>query len=569
MSDRTLTGAQVVTRVLGRYGPRTVFSVAGGSHARLLAAMEDDGWTIVGNRHESGAVLGADGYSRVTGKLGVAVIILDQGVPNAVNGLATAYHACSPVVVLSVSLPTSWEEAQSEFDAKRLAPARSVVKDARDVPEATRLAEYVDAAARRALSGRAGPVLVNIDMTYLAAEVADSSWVEDPVALPRGPAPNPTAVAEAAQVLAQAHRPLVIAGSGACRSGAGEALRTLVHDHAMPIAGNGLGRGLVAEDHERSFAWPYMQIEAHRADAVLLVGARLKQRLNWGLPPRFARDAKFIQIDIESAEFHRNRRIDVPLHADAASAVSALSQQLSKEPPAPPERASWLHDALRARRGRLAELQQIDTDPMHPAALAQTVAELLPQDAAVVGDGADVQNWMYGALRIGCAPGFFDHYPLGSMGIGVPLAVGVAAGLKDILAAGGPARQAILITGDGSIGFYPGDLHAAVRAELSLPVVVVNDQAWGTEKHSQIESLGRTVNTELGSPPYEKLGEAFGGRGRRVSTVAELRKALHEALAHQGVTVINALVDPDAGALLNRDRLESTIIFDDVTAERA
>jgi acetolactate synthase-1/2/3 large subunit len=192
----------------------------------------------------------------------------------------------------------------------------------------------------------------------------------------------------------------------------------------------------------------------------------------------------------------------------------------------------------------------------------------LPEDAIMVGDGADVQNWMYGALRIRRAPGFLDHYPLGGMGIGTPLAVGAAAAARE-LAAGGTPRRVVLVTGDGSFGFYPAELHAAARAGLPLVVVICNDAAWGTEKHGQRQAIGRTVNTELGALPYEHLGIAFGGTGIRVERLAELGPALDAAFAATTPCVVNVLMDREAGAALKTEPHARLILFDDLATSLA
>ena len=238
-----------------------------------------------------------------------------------------------------------------------------------------------------------------------------------------------------------------------------------------------------------------------------------------GLPPRFAADARFIQIDIDPGAFHRNRAVEVALHADAGQALNALHQELRRQLPEPFD-THWLHEALKARKARIAELIASQGDRIHPLQLGDAIMQRLPSDAQIVGDGADIQNWMYGAVRVRRARGFLDHYPMGAMGSGTALAVGAAAAHRE--AAGSQAPKTVLITGDGSIGFHPAEIHAAVSAGLNLIVIIGNDGAWGTELHGQMLAIGRSVNTELGALPYEKLGEAFGATGIAVGSPAEL-----------------------------------------------
>ncbi len=568
MQAGALTGGMVISRALARHGVRTVFSLAGASHSHLLAALDRDGFTIVSSRHETGAVGAADGYARVTGRVGVALVIADQGLPNAIMGIATAFHAASPVLVLVARLPDSWTEAESEYDNQKHALVAPIVKWARSVPSAERLAEYVDAACKRALAGRPGPVLLQVPQEFLAATVREIGLLASAPPAIAAAEPDPAAVDAAARLLGGAERPLVVCGAGATRGGAGEALRALCGRFGLPVAGNGLGRGLVPEDWQQSFNWPLAQSAAKHADVVLVVGARLKQRLGYGLPPRFSPGARFIQVDVEAEELSRNRRVDVPVVADAGRFCARLVEALERAGFEGAPRPAWLRETLAERITWLEARAAADTNPIHPLRLGTELMRRLPEDAIVVGDGADVQNWMYGALRIRRAPGFLDHYPLGGMGIGTPLAVGAAAAARE-LAGGGAARRVVLVTGDGSFGFYPAELHAAAHAGLPLVVVVCNDGAWGTEYHGQRAAIGRVVNTELGALPYEHAGIAFGGAGIRVERLAKLGPALDEAFAMAKPCVVNVLVDREAGAALKTEPHARLILFDDLATSLA
>ena len=567
MSPESLTGGMVVSRTLARYGSRTVFALGGASHTHLLDALDRDGFRIVGGRHETGTVGAADGYARITGRIGVALVIADQGLPNAIMGLATAFHAASPVLVLVARLPDSWTEADAEYDSLKLSLAAPVVKWSRTVPSASRLADYVDTACRHALSGRPGPVLLQVPQEFLAAPVdaSEAHSATGPVVAASRPHPDPDGVRAAADLIAMARRPLVVCGAGATRGQAGPGLRRLHDEFRLSIVGNGLGRGLVPEDWDRSFNWPMAQIAARLADVVLVVGARLKQRLGYGLPPRFSPEARFIQVDVEPEELGRNRHIDVPVVADAGRFCEALADALAERRYAGPPKKEWLRAALHERIKYLLAIASAAGDPIHPLRLGRALMQRLGPDDIVVGDGADVQNWMYGALRIRRAPGFLDHYPLGGMGIGTPLAVGAAAAAREMAEAGeAPLRRVVLVTGDGSIGFYPAELHAAASAGLRLVTVVCNDAAWGTELHGPRKAIGRSLNTELDPLPYERLGEAFGGAGFRVEQESALGPALDAAFASDRPAVVNVLVDREAGAALKTDPRAAMILFDDL-----
>jgi acetolactate synthase-1/2/3 large subunit len=313
-----------------------------------------------------------------------------------------------------------------------------------------------------------------------------------------------------------------------------------------------------------------MQIAAKEADVVCVIGARLKQRLGYGLSPRFSPNAKFIQIDVEAEELSRNRRIDVPIAADAGLAAGQLRDALAGlrgNPAMTAARADWVLHALRERLEYLDQVESGVHQAIHPLVLGRQLAKRLPADAVIVGDGADVQNWMYGALKVRRAPGFLDHYPMGAMGVGTPLAVGAAAAVREMaLAAGTDVPPTLLTTGDGSFGFYPAELHAAAMAGLKLICVVGNDGAWGTELHGQVKAIKRSINTELGYQRYDLVGQGFGCHGEHVATPADLQPALDRAFAHNGPSVVNVVIDRSAGAQIKSDARAQMIMFDDLAS---
>lgn len=554
-----MTGAELITELLLEAGVRSVFSVAGASHARLLACLDQAEINIVSCRHESGAVTAADGYARQNGGLGVALVISDQGLPNAIGGLAVAYTACSPVLLLVATPPVAYLETQPLIDHHKHELTSPISKLAKTVSDINRLEDSVGSAMSQAQRGRPGPAVLLLPQDLMMAPVSRRSSSS-----PRehfAPQADQVSIERAARWLAEAKRPLIIAGSGACRSGASDALHLCRDDFGLPVTGNGLGRGLVPEDWSTSFSWPFAQYAADQADVVLVVGARLTQRLGLGLPPRFASDARFIQIDIHAEEAHRNRLVDLFVHADAAHALSALLEALKAHSNLIPSgRISWLHSALAPRFEALNEIKSQETEPLHALHLGSTVAKKLPADAVVVGDGADIATWMYGAIAIGTAPGFMDHYPMGAMGTGTALAIGAATACRDA----GEGRRTFLITGDGALGFHPAELHAAVLAQLDLTVIVGNDGAWGTEVHEQRKVIGREINTQLGALPYEQLAVGLGLVGLKATTRAELEQALEKALASPTPTLINVLIDPEAGAQLKADRRVRMIEFSDI-----
>ncbi len=559
----TRKGGEFVCDTLVSLGVRSVFAIAGASHTHVLAALQKNDVSIISNRHETGAVGAADGYARVSGKLGVALIIAEQGLPNAMCGIASAYHACSPVLVLIARLPSSWTESQSEWDADKHDLVSGVTKWARTVPSAERLSEYVWTAAKAAQSGRRGPVALTIPVELLAQPV--SAPLHNGGAAPAISHPSCAAgdAVVAAKLIANAERPLIVAGAGARWAGASGPLQKLHDEFGIPVLGNGLGRGLVPENWKTSFSWPFGQLGAKHADCVIVAGARLKQRLGFGLPARFSPSAKFIQIDLHAEELHRNRPADVAFHGDAAATLTAIVDALGRQSPQPKFESTWLRDHLQERFDKVREEKARSGERVHPLVLGEALQKFAPDDLIYVGDGADIQAWLYNVIAIREAPGHLDHYPMGAMGIGMPLAVGAAVAARD-----GDGRRVVLVTGDGSFGFYPAELHAAARANLPLVVIIANDGAWGSEFHEQKTSTGKTFNTELGYHRYEKIAEAFGCESHFVAEPSELEPALERAFAATGPVVVNVVMDQNAGAALRKTPILKTIVFDDLASSQ-
>jgi thiamine pyrophosphate-dependent acetolactate synthase large subunit-like protein len=560
-----MNGGEVIASTLKGYGVRTVACLSGTAHTHLLFAFENQDIGIVSGRHETATVAVADGYSRVSGGLGIALIKADQGLPNAMSGIITAQQACSPVIVLVSMLPDPKREAADEWPNDWLDMVKPYAKWARTVPSADRLEEFVHAAARNALYGRPGVAVLGIPQQFEGEAVdAAVSYKPEPV---RKSEPSRDSIDQAVAVLAKAKRPMILAGTGAALSDAGPALRKLSKAFNYPVIANALGRGLVPEDLKLGFSWPLAQVAAKDADVVLVVGMRLTERMGYGLAPRFASDAKFIQIDVVAEEIGRNRTVDVPVVGDAALSVEALHKALKKHKVKQRPEPKWVNKALKVRLNRIEELGKEPDGPVHPYRIARDLMSVMPKNAIYVGDGADVQNWMHAILRIKSDRGFMDHYPLGSMGIGTPLAVGAAAAARDeALEAGKEARPVVLVTGDGAFGFYAAEFNAAALADLKIVCVISNDGAWGTEKHGQLNAVGKSINCELGQWDYHLIGQMFGGRGEKVEAPADVKPALKRAFAADTFSVVNVLTDPMAGLVRKQDPRVQTVAFEDLVS---
>jgi acetolactate synthase-1/2/3 large subunit len=565
----SFSGGQLLAKAIHRQGISTVFSLAGAAHYRLLDALQQDDVRIISGRHESATLIAADGYSRVTGKPGIALVIANQGLANAVGGLGVAFEAGSPVVVLVARPQISQSEPGAESDVDQLALVRPISKWARTVHAADRLVEYFDLACRKALSGRPGPVVLAIPTNLLAERVDRSIDDEAPLTRPLAAEPSQDGIERAAELIAAAERPMVLAGSGALRARASDGLRILAERFRLPVVGKGMGRGLVPEDDVVGFGWPLAQVAARESDVVAVFGARLDGKVGYGRPPRFSPAARFIQVDALADELGRNQFVEVAITGDAAIAACRLADALERHSFPRTGDPTWVNRAMAGRLARINELGYGDTGPIHPYRMARELMQVLPGDAIVVGDGADVLNWFHAVIRIRQAPGWMDHQPFGTMGVGVPLAVGATAAAQELARSTGTTpRPVVLITGDGSFGFYSTELNGAVLAGLPFVALISNDGGWGTERHAQRQAIGRTVNVDLGQVHYELVAQAYGCHAELVDQPGEVGPAIRRAFAAGKTAVVNFLTDPEAGRLRKEDPRLQMVPYDDIVVAK-
>lgn len=550
-------GAGALAEALQRQGVQTVFGICG--HLDLFfGGLEDLGIRLVGMRHEAAVVHAADGYARTRRQTGVCVVTAGPGSTNAVGGIGAAWEACTPLVVIAGRNALNLQEmsALQELDASGL--VRPLVKWSAVVHDASRLPEYVDRAFRIAREGRPGPVLLEVpsDLMFVPRDPErEAPWL-GPVTQPTAPHAAPAVLDDLAARFTAARQPLIIAGSGAAWSGAGPVLQRLAA-LGIPVMGKSQGRGLVAEDLEQGFPWSLAQIAAPRADLVLLAGTRINATLSYGNQHRFDWDATLVQIDLDPAELGRNRPVDVPILADVRATLEGLADRL--EAAGTRFSSAWVRPELEARLAALAREGQHTSGLVHPIQAGRALADRLPEDAVLVGDGAACLNWFNATLKLGPGQTWMDHSPFGQMGIGVPFAIGAAAAEQDRQKAGeGDARPVVLVSGDGSFGFYLAELATASWEHLPFLAVIANDGAWGANRVNQKRNLGRNYGTHLSPTRYDRAAVALECEGIHVDEPGGLDDALDRgmaALAAGRTVVIDVACDPEVPERLRDEPL--------------
>ena len=564
-----LTGGMIISKKLKELGINTTFALAGASHTYLLDALDNDGFKVILSRHETATIGAADGYSRISRMPGVALIVSDQGIPNAITGILTSYEACTPVIILSVRKKTSSMETQTLLDHDKLELVKPITKWARTIPSIDRIAEYIETGCRIAFSGRPGPVLIQIPQEFLSDDAGGS---QKPEIKKIHDIPKPSISSEvldkSISLITTAKRPLIICGTGAYLSQSSEILCKLSSEYSIPVFGNAMGRGLVPEDDKLGWSWALAQSSASLADLVIFVGARLTQRIGYGLPPKFNKDAKFIQIDIHPEEIGRNRQVDLAINSDASYALNAIYEILVERKCSIAVYDNWVSTSLKDKLNFIETVGN-STEVIHPYQIARNLMKVFPDNAIYIGDGADIQNWMHAYLKIGIKNTFIDHYPLGSMGIGTPLAIGAAAAEAEFsIKNKRMPRKVIHVTGDGAFGFYSSEFNGASLANLDITTIISNDGAWGTEKHGQMIAISKQINTEFGDVNYSLIGEAFGCLSAQIRDPNMINSYLIKLIKHNGPAIIDIITDSEAGLLRKKDSRVQTVQFSDFELSR-
>ena len=554
-----MLGADLIAKAIARQGVGTIFGLPGHLES-VFGALQRENIRLIHMRHESPCVLAADAYAQMRRGLGVACVTAGPGLANAVGGIASAFDNGAPVLIIAGRNPLRMLDARpmQELDHVRL--VRSVVKWAQLVHEPSRLGEYVEMAARIALSGQPGPVLLEIPRDVANGEADDAIAAASlgPVLRAHPPAPAAEDIERAVDLLAGAERPLIVAGAGAYWAGAGEETAALNRDFGIPVLLQGASRGLLPEDMETVFPWPVASLAAHEADTVLFAGCRIAGAIGFGTPPVFDADARFIQIDNDPAEIGRNRPVEAPIAADCRLSLASVAAALSRREVVSRD-GSWVKAAVAPKLARIDAAGRSEEGQVHPLRMARELATRMPENALFVGDGANCNNWFKAVIRCNRSPGFIDHEPFGAMGVGLPHAIGAAVALQEA----GEDRPVFLGAGDGAFGQYLGELATASLHGLPIFVMVANDGAWGSSRNITKHLFNGTYGVEFAQSRYDLVAKGLECHGELASTPGEVGPAFDRAIAAVQAgrpAVVNVLVDPDTG-LERRDPMLQMITF--------
>jgi acetolactate synthase-1/2/3 large subunit len=536
-----LNGGHLVARTLKQAGVGHIFTLCGGHILPIYDGCITEGVEVVDMRHEQAAAHAGDAYARLTRNIGVAAVTAGPGVTDAVTGVANAYSARSPLLLIGGAAPLGLRGLGSLQEVEQVDLLRPITKGSWTVSETRQIPEVLTTAIRTALTGRPGPVFVEIPVDLLMTMVEDRLAPIPTGYVHRRPlVPDPESVQKIADLLAGAERPIVMAGSGVYWDDAAADLAAFAEASGVPVFMNGAGRGCLPGGHPLAFSQA-RGFALGRADFVLVLGTPLDFRLGYGRPPSFADNARVVMVDCDPVELGRNRPLDLGLASHIGLTLGAAKDALATNLP---QRFEAWRQAVRRKetesQERLMAERLSDSVPISHYRLGHELAAVVDERTTVVGDGGDV---------VGCAskivalqrPGqWLDPGPFGCLGVGPSFAI--AAKLLR------PTDRVLLIAGDGAFGLNGMEMETAVRFKLPMTVVIGNDGGWGQIRNPQLSFFGaeRQVATSLPFTRFDQMVEALGGKGAYVTEPKQLRPALERAMDSGEVTCINVVLDPGA-----------------------
>jgi acetolactate synthase I/II/III large subunit len=542
-----ISGGHLVARALKNEGVDVIFTLCGGHIIDIYDGCLDEGIKIIDVRHEQVAAHAADGWARMTGKPGCAVVTAGPGTTDAITGVANAFRAESPFLLIGGQGALTQHKMGSLQDLPHVDIMRPITKFAATVPDTARIADMVSMAFRESVAEAPGPVFLEIPRDVLDAKVD--------LAKARIPAPgkyrsstrrlaDPDDIQTLADMLVASERPCVLLGSQVWTCRAAREAAEFARKLNVPAYMNGAGRGTLppGDPHHfhrtRSYAFG-------KSDLIIIIGAPFDFRMGYGR--RLNAQAKVVQIDLSYATVGKNRDIDLGLVGDCGRILEAVTAAATgRTDNGAKRREGWLKELHEAEKKALDKLMpefMSDASPINPYRVAWELNEFLTDDTIYIGDGGDVVTITAQAVQPRRPGHWMDPGPLGTLGVGVPFAM--AAKYAH------PEKEILCYFGDGAFSLTGWDFETCVRFNLPFLGVVGNNSSMNQIRFGQIAKYGEnrgSVGNKLGDVEYSKFAQMLGGHGEEVREIGQLRPALErarEAVRSGKPALVNVWVDPD------------------------
>ncbi|MBQ0923920.1 thiamine pyrophosphate-binding protein [Saccharopolyspora endophytica] len=542
-----ISGGHLVAKALKAEGVDTIFTLCGGHIIDIYDGCVDEGIDVIDVRHEQVAAHAADGYSRITGKPGCAVVTAGPGTTDAVTGVANAFRAESPMLLIGGQGALSQHKMGSLQDLPHVDMMNPITKFAATVPHTERAADMVSMAFRECFHGSPGPSFLEIPRDVLDAKVP-----VDKARIPQAggyrattrSAGDPDAVQKLADLLVKAEKPCILLGSQTWTCRATDSAVKLVRELNVPAFCNGAGRGTLPPGDPLHFQLA-RRYAFQNSDLIIILGTPFDFRMGYG--KRLSPEATVVQIDLDYRTVGRNRDVDLGIVGDADAVLTALSQAASgRTDNGASGRRAWVQELREVESAALTKRlprQHSDSSPIDPYRLVHEINEFLTEDSIYIGDGGDIVTFS-GQVIQPKAPGhWMDPGPLGTLGVGVPFAMAAKKACPD--------KEVVCLFGDGAFSLTGWDFETMVRFDLPFVGIVGNNSSMNQIRYGQVakygEDRGRVGNT-LGDIPYSKFAQMLGGYGEEVHDPADIAPALQRARESGKPSLINVWVDPEVYA---------------------
>jgi len=536
-----ISGATVMARALKQQGVQYMFGIVGFPVFAIAVAAQREGIKYIGMRNEQSASYAAQAAGYLTGRPQACLVVSGPGVIHALAGLANAQSNCWPMLLIGGASGTQQNGMGAFQEERQVMLASPLCKYAHAVEKLERIPFYVEQAIRQSLYGRPGAAYLDMPDDVISGEIDEAdvppaNTVAEP---PRSLAPQDR-IEAALDALQGAKRPLVIVGKGMAWARAEDEVRQLIERTQVPFLATPMGKGVVPDDHPLSVGGARSHA-LKEADVVFLLGARFNWILHFGLPPRFAKDVKVIQLDISAEEISNNRQAEIALVGDGKAIVGQMNQALKSRQWFYPSETPWrtaIAEKIAGNQAAVAPMIADNSSPMNYYRAFKDIVPRIPRNAIIIGEGANTMD--IGRTQM---PNFeprtrLDAGTYGTMGIGLGFAIAAAAVHPD--------RPIIAVQGDSAFGFSGMELETAARLGMNIKVVIINNGGIGGGVNERTPGKPLPPHALSYDTHYEKIAEAFGGRGYFVTDPGELGAAMDAAMAYKGIAIVHVMIAPTA-----------------------
>ena len=546
MSSEMINGARILLECLHRVGVTDIFGYPGGAVIPIYDEIYSfDKIKHYFARHEQGAVHAADGYARVSGKVGVCLATSGPGATNLVTGIMTAHMDSIPLLAITGQVRSNLlgRDAFQETDivgiTVPITKVNYLVQSIKDIPKIIKEAYFI------ASTGRPGPVLVDIPNDIQQQEISYEEFnrLFDKEVKLEGYDPtyvgHPVQIKRALSLIKKAKKPLIIAGAGVMKSRASKELLELVNKTDMPVATTLLGLGGFPENHELSLGMLGMHgtvpanFATDEADLVIAAGIRFDDRIA-GNPSKFCEHAKIIHIDIDPAEIDKNKKVDVPIVGDLKNVLAEINKELE-----PKKHTEWTDKVKEWKNEYPLAHRNVGEDKLLPQEVLKAVNDILDGDAIVVTDVGQHQMWAAQYLTFKNPDTIVTSGGAGTMGFGVPAAMGAQVGAKD--------KKVVLIVGDGGFQMTLEEIMMIRQYNLPVKIVLINNSFLGMVRQWQELFKDRRYSfVELEcNPDFVKIAEAYGIKSERLKTKEDLKNRLKDLILSDEGAIIDCIVEKE------------------------